>query len=156
MIGAFRGSITQPGFYFFPGMDPSRPASKSEQEPHVARVKQGPTGVLVIQPNGAEAMSPRQLGTELVTNVVSALLAAFLLTGIRSGYLGRVLLRDTPGRIRVRYRGHSFWQLVRISRRFSDRASGRENFGWILAGLVLSAIVRPTGGTIDMKAPGPA
>ena len=82
--------IREPGFYFFPGMDESK-ASEAEQEAWAAKIKQGPTGILIIHPEGGEAMSPRRLGTEMATNIVSALLAALLLTQVRSGFGGRVL-----------------------------------------------------------------
>src|SRR5437762_11490399 len=63
VIGAMRNAIQEPGFYFFPGMDMSREPSESEQQTWNAKLKQGPAGVLIIQPQGAEAMSPRQLWT---------------------------------------------------------------------------------------------
>ena len=88
VIGAVHDSVREPGFYFFPGRDMSKQASESEEQVWMEKVKKGPVGVLIVQPSGGEAMSPRQLGTELATNVVSALLAAFLLTSVRSGYWG--------------------------------------------------------------------
>src|SRR5260370_19494025 len=70
VLGAFRDSIREPGLYFFPGRDMSKPPSESEQQALYDKMKKGPAGILVIQPEGREAMSPRQLGTEFATNVV--------------------------------------------------------------------------------------
>ena len=67
----FEARSPRPVFYFFPGMDHSKPATRSEIEAVFAKIKQGPSGILVIHPEGGDAMSPRQLGTELATNVVS-------------------------------------------------------------------------------------
>jgi hypothetical protein len=143
VLTAFRGSITAPGFYFFPGMDHSKPASRSEQEAVMARIKQGPTGILVIHPEGAEAMSPKQLGTELATNVISALLAAWLLTKVVSGFAGRVLFVTLLGvfgfiTVNVPYWNWYGFPLDFISAELIDQV-----VGWFLAGLVLAAIIRP-------------
>ncbi len=50
----------------------SQPRNRKRKR-SIAKIKQGPAGILVIHPEGGEAMSPRQLGTELATNVVCAL-----------------------------------------------------------------------------------
>ncbi len=143
VIAAFRGSITQPGFYFFPGLDHSKPVSKSEYEAALAKIQQGPTGVLVIQPGGAEAMSPRQLGTELATNVVSALLAASLLIHVRSGYVGRVLFVTLLGVFAFVTVNVPYWNWYGFPTDFLVGEAIDQVVGWFLAGLVLAAIVRP-------------
>ena len=97
VLGAMKNAIREPGFYFFPGHDMSKPLSESEQKAFDDKIKQGPTGVLVIHPEGGEAMSPRQLLTELASNVAAALLAALVLTQVRSGYLGRLLVVTLMG-----------------------------------------------------------
>src|SRR5262249_62383345 len=91
VVGAMRNAIQQPGFYFFPYLD-MKEASEATQRAWSEKLKKGPSGILVIHPEGSEAMSPRQLGTELGTNVVCALLAALLLSQVRpdSSYWGRV------------------------------------------------------------------
>src|SRR5437762_9525392 len=55
VLGAMRITIQEPGFYFFPGMDLGKQASESEQQVWKAKLKEGPAGVLIIQPQGAEA-----------------------------------------------------------------------------------------------------
>ncbi len=53
-----RDHIKEPGFYFLPGMDMSREASQSEKQAWEARVKEGPVGVLIIQPSGGGRCRP--------------------------------------------------------------------------------------------------
>ena len=65
VVAAMKDSIREPGFYFFPGHDMSKAMSESEAAAYAKRVEQGPTGVLVVHPEGGESMSPRQLLTEL-------------------------------------------------------------------------------------------
>ena len=43
-------------------------------------MKKGPTGILIVQPNGGEAMSHKQLLTEFASGLVAALLAGIVLT----------------------------------------------------------------------------
>jgi hypothetical protein len=143
MLAAFRGSITAPGVYFFPGLDHSKPASKSETEAVYAKIKQGPTGILVIHPEGGEAMSPRQLGTELATNVGCALLAAWLLTHVVSGYARRVLFVTLLGVFGFVTVSVPYWNWYGFSTDFTAAEAIDQIVGWFLAGLILAAIVRP-------------
>jgi hypothetical protein len=143
VLAAFRGSITAPGFYFFPGMDHSKPISDSEKATVMAKIKEGPTGVLVIHPEGAEAMSPKQLGTELATNVVSALLAAGLLTYVTAKYIERVLFVTLLGVFGFLTVNVPYWNWYGFPADFIAAELIDQVVGWILAGLVLAAVVRP-------------
>lgn len=142
VIGAMRDTIREPGFYFFPGKDMSRQASESEEQVWQAKVKQGPVGVIIVRPSGGEAMSPRQLGTELATNVVSALLAGLLLTFIRSGYWGRVLFVTLLGVFGFLTISVPYWNWYGFPADFTVAEAIDQVVGWFLAGLVLAAIVR--------------
>jgi hypothetical protein len=145
VLATFRSSITEPGFYFFPGLDHSRTASQSEKEAFMAKIQQGPTGILVIHPEGAEAMSPKQLGTELATNVVSALLAAWLLSKVASGFTGRVLFVTLLGVFGFITISVPYWNWYGFPTDFTTAEGIDQVVGWFLAGLVLAAIVRPIG-----------
>jgi hypothetical protein len=143
VLGAMKNAIREPGFYFFPGHDMSKPLSESEQKAFDDKIKQGPTGVLVIHPEGGEAMSPRQLLTELASNVAAALLAALVLTQVRSGYLGRLLVVTLMGVFGFVSISVSYWNWYGFPLDFSTGEAIMEIVGWFLAGLVLAAIVRP-------------
>src|ERR1700693_6365548 len=62
----------EPGLYVIPGMDFSKQPTKEQYEEHMKKVKVGPTGILVINPNGTEGMSPRKLSIEFGTGLVAA------------------------------------------------------------------------------------
>jgi hypothetical protein len=143
VVGAVKDSIREPGFYFFPGIDHSKTLSEAEQKAWEDKIKQGPTGVLVIHPEGGEAMSPRQLSTEFGTSVVAALLAAIVLTQVRSGYLGRVLVVTLMGIFGFVSINISYWNWYGFPTDFTTGAALDEIIGWFLGGLVLAAIVRP-------------
>jgi hypothetical protein len=148
VVTAMRGAIREPGFYFFPGMDKSRQASKSEQEAWEQKMKKGPWGVLIIHPEGGEAMLPRQLGTELATNIVAALLAASLLAQVRSGYTGRVLFVTLLGAFGFVIVNVPYWNWYGFPADFTIAQAIEHVAGWFLAGLVLAAIVRPGQGKV--------
>jgi len=145
VVGAMKDSIREPGFYFFPGKDMTK-VSESEQKAWEAKMKQGPAGILIIHPEGAEAMSPRQLGTELATNIVSALLAALLLTQVRSGFGGRLLFVTGLGLFGFVITSIPYWNWYGFPLDYTGAQALEKIIGWFLAGLVLAAIVRPTKG----------
>ena len=150
VIGAIRNTIQEPGFYFFPGMDMSRAPSESEQQAWDAKLKQGPAGVLIIQPQGGEAMSPRQLWTEVATDIVAALLAALLLSQVRGSYWGRVAFVTLLGIFGFVTISVPYWNWYAFPTDFTTAEAIDQILGWFLAGLVLAAIVR------SPKAPAPA
>jgi len=143
VLGSMKNAIREPGFYFFPGRDMTKTLSESEQEAYAAKIKQGPTGVLVIHPEGGEAMSPRQLLTELASNVAAALLAAVVLTQVRSGYMGRLLVVTIMGVFGFVSISVSYWNWYGFPVDFTTGEAIMEIVGWFLAGLVLAAVVRP-------------
>lgn len=143
LIEPMRSTITESGLYFFPGMDRSHTPSESELAAWEAKIKEGPSGLLLVHPRGGEAMSPRQLGTEFATDVVAALLAGFLLTYVRAGYAGRVafvMLLGVFGFVTISV---PYWNWYGFPFDFTAAEGIDQLVGWTLAGLVLAAIVRP-------------
>jgi hypothetical protein len=147
VVGAMKDAIREPGFYFFPGKDMTK-VSESEQKAWEAKMKQGPAGILIVHPEGAEAMSPRQLGTELATNIVSAWLAALLLAQVRSGFGGRVLFVTGLGLFGFVINSVPYWNWYGFPLDYTGAQAIEKIVGWFLAGLVLAAIVRPLKGQV--------
>ena len=143
VLGTMRDKIKEPGFYYFPGIDHSKSISESEQKAWEEKVKQGPTGVLVIHPEGGEAMSPKQLVTELASNIIAALVAALILTQVRTGYFGRVLVVTLLGVFSVLSILVSYWNWYGFTIEYLTGETITEVVGWLLAGFALAAIVRP-------------
>ena len=127
MVGSMRDAIKEPGFYFFPGRDMSKTPSEAEQKVLIEKINRGPTGILVIHPEGGEMMSPRQLGTELATNVVSALLAALLLAQTRLGFVGRVLFVTGLGLFGFVISSVPFWNWYGFPVEFTCRPVARKS-----------------------------
>jgi len=147
VLGAMKDGIHEPGFYIFPYIDNNK-ASASEREAWASKLKQGPMGILIIHPDGGEPMTPRQLGTELATNIVSAVLAALLLAQVRLGFAGRVLFVAGLGLFGFVITSVPYWNWYGFPLEYTGAQAIEKIVGWFLAGLVLAAIVRPNKGQV--------
>jgi hypothetical protein len=150
VVGPIRSTVKDPGFYVFPGMDMSGKASESEQKAWEEKAKQGPVGVLIVQPQGGDGVTPRRLLTELGTNTVSALLAALLLAQVRGtvGYWRRVGLVTLLGIFALVTVIVPYWNWYSFPADFVASEAIEHIVGWFLAGLVLAAIVRVPGSKV--------
>lgn len=83
VVKALRDNIKEPALYLFPGVDPK--ASPEERQAAMERYRHGPSGILVYRPGGRDMLSARMLGTELLSNILAALLAGLLLSKALSG-----------------------------------------------------------------------
>jgi hypothetical protein len=142
--------LTDPGFYYFPGMDDMTGKSAAEQkaaeEDFTARHRAGPTGILIYQPTGADPMHPRQLAIELASNVLCALIASFLLSKAGpafSKYGERVLFVTLLGLCAWLSISVSYWNWYRYP---GDYIAGElidQVIGFAIGGLAIAAIVKP-------------
>jgi hypothetical protein len=150
VVGPIRSTVKDPGFYLFPGMDMSGKASESEQQAWLEKAKQGPVGILIVQPQGGDGVTPRRLLTEAGTNILSALLAALLLAQVRvtAGYWTRVGFVTLLGVLAFLTVLVPYWNWYSFPTDFLASEAIEHTVGWFLAGLVLAAIVREPGSKI--------
>jgi hypothetical protein len=150
VIGSIRSSIKEPGFYLFPGMDMSKHPSESEMQAWQEKAKQGPVGVVIVRPQGGEGMTPRTLATEFGTNVVSALLAALILSQVRVGasYWTRVAIVTLLGVFAFVTVIVPYWNWYSFPADFVTSEAIEHAVGWLLAGLAMAAIVRAPRGKV--------
>lgn len=146
VLASMRGAIREPGVYFFPGFDMTRTRTKEEEEALTAKMKAGPRGLLIYHPEGAEPMLSQQLGTEAASNVLAALLVAFVLAGLRGGYVTRVLVSALFGVVAWLSISASYWTWYGFSTEFSKAELMDQVGGWLVVGVVMAAIVKPAGG----------
>jgi hypothetical protein len=144
VVAPIRSTVKEPGFYYFPGMEHGSKASESEQKAWLENAKQGPLGVLIVRPQGGEGMTPQMLLTELGTNIVSALLAALLLSQARvgAGYWTRVGLVMSLGLFALVTVVVPYWNWYGFPADFVASEAIEHVVGWFIAGLALAAIVR--------------
>jgi hypothetical protein len=143
VIGSFQLAITEPGFYYFPGLEHGKAATEVERKAWTEKVEQGPTGILVIHPEGFGAGSTKQMGLEFATNVIAALLAALILSQVHGGYVSRVIVVTLLGLFGVMslLASYVIWYGFPLDYILGETIT--EVVGCFLAGLVLAAIVKP-------------
>lgn len=142
VLSAMRQSIPEPGLYFFPGMDMTRKQTPEEERAWQQRYDTGPVGLLAYQPHGGSVMSPSQLGVELGSDIVAALVAAILLTMTAVGYAGRVAFSGALGLIAWLSISISYWNWYKFPSAFTLAEGFDQVMGWLIAGIVLAALVK--------------
>jgi len=149
VVAVLKSEIKEPGFYFFPGMDTSPNMAKDQkaaaQQKWVEKYQAGPRGILVYHPDGQQAMSPKQLGLQLMATIVAGLVAAFLLaqaSGLRSYgcRLGTVALMGLLPFFMVNF---PYWNWYGFPTHFTLMELADKLITLFVAGLVLAAIVKP-------------
>ena len=93
VIGGLKGNLTEPGLYFFPGVDNWPSPSDADLETQDAKAKSGPAGLMVVEPVGSGMSNfAWQLVKELISNFVCALAMAVVLMHVPKsmGFLRRV------------------------------------------------------------------
>jgi hypothetical protein len=132
------------GVYFFPYAGPS--ASPEDQEVVQKRQREGPLVEVVYRKNGVDAMSPAYFAKGFGHMVLSALLAGTLLS------LAAPALRSYPRRVAfaalLGFFGAFAFDLSSIlwfnhPWQFPVMMAAFNASGWLLASLVLAAVIRP-------------
>lgn len=147
VVGPIKSTIKEAGYYLFPGMDHTHKPTQSDMNAWSEKAKLGPVGVVIVRPEGSEGFTPKLLLTELGTNIVSALLAAFLLAQVRIGtsYWTRTGLVTLMGVFAFVTILVPYWNWYYYPTDFMATEAIEHVVGWFLAGLVLAAIVRARG-----------
>ena len=140
VLTALGSSISEPGLYFYPGLD-MKNATKEDQAAWAEKIKSGPSGLLLYRPSGGEAMSPRQLGSELLSNIFAAWIAAIVVAMISAPFGRRVLVVGLLGLFAWLSISASHWIWYGFPTAFVGAELIDQVVGWLLAGLVIAKIV---------------
>jgi hypothetical protein len=143
LTAAMKKDVREPGLYFVPGRDMSKPQSQAEMEAHMAKVTKGPYGFMVIHPNGRDVSLGKRLPIEIGTNVICAILAAILVSQILPGFVVRVACVTLVGILASIMTLVPYWNWYGYPTDFTLAQIVEHTVGWFLAGLVLALIVRP-------------
>ena len=136
-------AVPASGMYFFPGIDMKKKMTPEEEKAFEEKMKAGPSGLLIITKGAGEAMSPRQLGSELATNIIAALIAAILVSMMVGAYLKRAFAVALLGAFSIISLLASYWIWYGFPSAFIAGEAVTEIVGWLLAGLAIAKIVRP-------------
>ena len=135
VLSAMKANITQPGLYFFPG----RPGGPDSDKQWEQRILAGPVGILVYTPQGQEPMAPRLLLREFLSNVLVAIVAAYLLAQTRLVFFGsRVLFVTALGLVCWLAISISYWNWYNFPPAFTLAELAHELIGFAAAGVVIA------------------
>ena len=137
VVSAIKSNVTEPGFYFFPGMPPG--ASGEQKQQWEQRIRTGPVGILVYTPQGQAPLEARQLLREFLSNVLAALAAAYLLAQTRLASFGaRVLFVTALGLVCWLAISVSLWNWYNFPTTYTLAELAHELIGFAVTGLVLA------------------
>jgi hypothetical protein len=143
VVPALQQAIRQRGLYFFPGMPPGEMTSEATKGGE-EKMRRGPQGILVYDPAGGEMMDPAQLGIELGSTVLGALLVAVVLACTRVGRAGRTLLATALGLFAWASIEVSYWNWYRFPDAYALGTLIEHTVGWLLGGVAIAlALGRP-------------
>ena len=156
MMGAIKANASQDGFYIVPAPSQySNPAAfekmtsdqkKQDMEQHMAKMASGPSGVLILHPNGFPSNFATQLATQFICDIIVVLLAAVLLSHAPGlGYGGAVLFVAALGVIPTLRADLPYWNWYGFPTTYTAGQFAMHFIGFALVGLVLGKMVRAKG-----------
>lgn len=157
VVNDLKANITAPGLYFFPGYGLGPNATHSQKmaamKDLAPRINAGPIGLMVYHPTGYDALSPRQMLTELGTNIVQVLLAVFLLgqTTITS-FAARWRFITVAGILAAISTNISYWNWYGFPVNYTLAYISVIMVGFACAALVAAALVKPAPASMAARA----
>jgi hypothetical protein len=143
VMSTLGSNLNAPGMYAFPWTDMSGKATPEQQKAWQQQIASGPSGLLIYKPNGGEAMSPRQLISEFISNVLAAFFGALLLIQLPGGFGRRVLSMAAIGIAAWLSISVSQWTWYSFSTPFLIGDLADQFGGWLLAGIGMAALLKP-------------
>lgn len=137
---ALSTSLTEHGFYFFPGLD-EKNATPEQMTAWEAKYKAGPRGVVVFDPTGDDPMSFRQLGQEFASCFGAALILSMVVRGLSCRYIGRVAACAGMGIFTWMSLSVSYATWYRFPWDFTAGQLIDQVAGWAIAGVAIAGVV---------------
>jgi hypothetical protein len=146
VVNATKANISEAGMYLFPTTGLPASATHAERVAKMDEVNKkaasGPQGVLIYRPIGAP-LSSKMLVTECLTNVIQALLVAFLLAQIRvRRFASRLGFAFTIGLVASITTNISLWNWYGFPTNWMLNQISFLILGYFLVGIVVAAIVK--------------
>ena len=142
VMTAMKSNIPEPGLYYYPGMEGGHAATEAEQAAWTEKYKAGPNGILIYHPTGGDPMPPTMLLTELVSNILACILAAFVISLTALSFVGRMLTAALFGLIAWLSVDVSYWNWYGFPTNYIAAQAVDQVVGWLLAGVGIAALVR--------------
>ena len=149
MIATMSSSISEPGFYFFPGLglgpNPTSEEKKAAMERYTQKATSGPAGIVIYHPVGANVLTMRYRGTEFALDVVLALIGAILLAWAGLASFGsRVAFVTLAGFMAALLTNVQYWNWYAFPSNYTLATIATQVIGFFLTAIVIAMIVRPS------------
>lgn len=141
-VESMRTTIPESGLYIYPYVDPADSTAEKEEAMN-AQAKAGPVIFMAYDHDGREIMPLSSLLISFATNLVSAFLAALILTQIAGGFGARFMTVVILGLFAGVTMAVPQWTWYGFNGDFTVAALLITGGGWFLAGLPLAMIVKP-------------
>ena len=146
VVNILKANVTEPGMYLFPGFGVPDDASFAQKKAAMQNLEKnppsGPQGVLIYEPVGTP-FSAKMLATEASTNIVQALLVAFLLAQVSlRRFSSRLGFAFVVGLLASITTNISLWNFYRFPTIWIESQITFLIIGYFLVGIVVAAIVK--------------
>ena len=131
---------TRPGLYFFPALQ-GKAGDAQAMRAQEDKIKTGPSGLLAYQPPGTGGLTPRQLITEFLLEIVECLLMAIVLGAVVTGFVRRLALAALIGVIAGIATNFSYWNWYGFSLDYTLANAFTELMKFVVAGLVIAWVL---------------
>jgi hypothetical protein len=146
VIEGLRATITEPGLYYYPGIDPAQRANAQATEEWTRKHVAGPTGLILFQPAGSQPASPQQLLLELLGDIFAAFIAAYLLSKTSAPFARMVWLAMLLGIFAWAVVSVRYWNWYGFPPDFTAAAALDHAVGWTLGGIGMAFVLKPRAG----------
>jgi hypothetical protein len=135
------------GLYIFPssGWKPGDGASQRTEamKNYDAKLVSNPSGLLIYHPPGAKSLTPGQLVTEFVVELLEALLAVWLLSQTKiTGLRGRIGFVATAGVLASLPTNVSYWNWYGFPGNYTASSMVIQIVGFVMVGVVSAFVLR--------------
>jgi hypothetical protein len=156
VLPAIGAQVKDPGLYIFPWPESSPgtplPVSKESRDKVAEMYKTSPHGLLLFYPPADQMMTTGQLVTEFVTNVVSSLIAAWLVClglGSLDSFFKRVFFVALIGLCAGVAVNVPHWNWYGFPSLFTGAEMLEHLVGFTLVGIVIATIIRPPRAPVE-------
>ncbi|HET9696866.1 MAG TPA: hypothetical protein VFP40_08380 [Terriglobales bacterium] len=134
------------GMFLFPGMglgpNATREQKSQAMQQYQAKLDSNPSGILIYHPAGAKGMTGSKLAIEFLTEVLEALIVAFLIAGSRATTLGgRAAIGLMVGIAAAVTTNISYWNWYGFPTNYTVAYMSIEIVAFLLAGVVAGVVL---------------
>lgn len=143
VLNALHASLgNKPGLYPFPSMDLSIPQAEAMRQ-YDAKLVDNPSGMLIYNPPGAKSLTPKQLVSEFLAELLEAILAVWLVSKTTIASIGgRIGFVATAGLLASLPTNISYWNWYGFPASYTANYMMIEIIGFVVAGTAAAFVLR--------------